>query len=135
MSNKPFVKTLKTAYIGENNELIKEPLWEQVEDALSCFNKGKHEGFIEIADINDTKAMIIFGQNGAFHIGIVVEEEEFYYYWNGTQPSDKSVPIAGNFFKEHQICSDYITLVSLQSGLFTGSLCFFMWYPTLSIQL
>jgi hypothetical protein len=105
--NKPFVSYLHLALTGKDeNIFINRPTWKQIEEAFSKLNKAPFGGYINLSDEEDgTKALLIFGQSGVYHISILVGEIEYYYYLNGSTSSEVAdVAIAGNFFKEHQIC-------------------------------
>lgn len=121
--NKPFVTLLDIA-VNNINRSVNEPTWNQVEDAIISLNKDTYGGFVTILDEDETKSMTIFGQQGAYHIGIIVNEEEFHYYWDGSKPDEASeIPIAGNFFKEHQICYDFEKLIKIAKYFYDTGEC------------
>ena len=108
MENGSVIETLKFAFINEKRSPIDNPKWNEVEDALMLLGNIEKGGYISLRDFDDTRSMIIFGESGIYHIGIVTEDDENYVYCNGSAEVEVAeVPISGNYFKEHQICRDF----------------------------
>ncbi len=103
-----FAYLLRVAELGGAVQQLKDVTWKVVENALENLKFSSSGGFLELSDKDDTTTMIVFVESGKFHIGIIIDEEVYFYYWNGIEPvEDRVVPLAGNFFKEHQICHDF----------------------------
>lgn len=111
MENGLVIGLLKFALIGKGKPPIDNPKWDEVEEALIFLNQADAGGYISLRDKDDTMSMIIFGELGMFHIGIVTEDDEDYVYCNGSNPVDiLEVSIGGNYFKKHQVCQDLESL-------------------------
>lgn len=114
MENGTVIESLKIYLIGNESKSIDNPKWVDVEEALANMGKSSNGGYISLRDFDDSMSMIIFGESGMFQIGIVTEDDEDFVYCNGSKPVDLSeVTIAGNYFKEHQICRDYDMLIKI----------------------
>jgi len=103
-----FAQLLKVAEIGRSVQQLKDATWQIVESSLDNLSMSSSGGFIELSNKDDTTTMIIFVESGKSHIGIIIDEEVYFYYWNGIEPvENREVSLAGNLFKEHQICHDF----------------------------
>ena len=105
--NTPFVKVLKLARSKKRPATSTDnPSWDQVEQALRTIAEGKG-GKIELRDANETRVMVVYGEEGAFHIGITVDETEFHFYSNGTtDESDELCDVAWNQVPKDQVLRD-----------------------------
>lgn len=107
MENGTVIEILKFAFINEKRLPIENPKWSEVEDALILLGNIENGGYISLSDFDDTRSMIIFGESGMYHIGIITEDDGDFVYCNGSAEVEVAeVPISGNYFKEHQICKD-----------------------------
>lgn len=105
-----FIKLLTVSLIGEKLFIVNNPSWDQIVESLISLNITSKGGSVSLRNSDDTMSMIIFGELGSFHIGIVTEDDNDYVYWNGSKATEAKIPVAGNFFMEHQICRDFKVL-------------------------
>jgi len=80
MKSANLIGLLRIALLGEENPQVCNPTWNEVKESLLGLNQSDQGGFISLRDKDDTKSMIVFGEAGIFHIGIVAEDDADYVY-------------------------------------------------------
>ena len=82
-----------------------DPQWDDIESALSDLDGGKSR-FFELSESPDeASVMTVYGDAGAYHVGIINNETEQSWLMFGPKTEER-VEIGGNLFPKHQVCYD-----------------------------
>lgn len=104
MSN--FVKILAVQPKTSPKRVVtNDPHWDDVELAIADLDSGNGR-FFELSESPDeASVMTVYGDAGAYHIGIINDETEQSWLMFGPE-TDERVEIGGNLFPKHQVCYD-----------------------------
>lgn len=89
-----------------------DPGWEQIEQVLLELAAGKYLR-IDLFNGDESSALTIYGDNGAFFIVISQGESTYHYFWNGKEATGELRKIAGHAFDAEKVCEDFETVVQI----------------------
>lgn len=91
-----------------------QPPWAEVEKTLRALGDGSG-GRLQLADAAEERVMTVYGEDGAFHLGIAVDGSEFHFYTSGgaEDEDDNLTSIAWNQAPKTQVCRDVERVVAM----------------------